>query len=187
MGNYDVGSATLSQSAVSPCCHVGGAREKKRGTVMNERGEVFWNICQESERSRKVLSVGPHCQRSSRRHEGKQECYVSPFLSHPPQIKRRVRITTISISLTHKEYVDKSGDCKQLAELTKMDRISVDRVSCGFRCSRHADYSVMEHDFLPKFRWNMWAHKLDRSACTCLTQHNGDDDSYDYAVSYFLL
>jgi hypothetical protein len=40
MGNCDAGSATLSQSAVSPCCHAGGAREKKRGTVMNERGEV---------------------------------------------------------------------------------------------------------------------------------------------------
>jgi len=40
MGNCDAGLATLSQSAVSPCCHVGGAREKKRGTVMNERGEV---------------------------------------------------------------------------------------------------------------------------------------------------
>lgn len=57
----------------------GSAREKTRDSDEWTRGGP-WNICQESERSRKVLSVGPNCQNSSRRHEGKQEYCPPPLV-----------------------------------------------------------------------------------------------------------
>lgn len=177
----------------------GSAREKTRDSDEWTRGGP-WNICQESERSRKVLSVGPNCQNSSRRHEGKQEYYVSPFLSPTLsllQIIRQVHIIAISLSLTHKEFVYKSVDWKQSVQLTKMDRISVDRLRlwqnwwfsslwrqsvasdvAALKVGRHADYSVLEYDFFYQLFWRNFrpqpfCYKIRQNVTnSCLLPHH---------------
>lgn len=78
-----------------------------------------------------------------------------------PQIKRRVHITAISLSLTHKEFVDKSVDCEQLAQLTKMDRISVDRVRLWLQMFPPRKWD----DMLTTVLWNMICYRSFSGTC----------------------